>query len=559
MSKPLDQPIHPGTWVRQHVLPSKMTVTEAARRLGVGRPALSNFLNGRASLSQRMAQRLAGTFGADPAALLDLQARYDAGAATQSRQLGGGPFAPSVTTIRAAEIEVWANRIEARQRLPVLLRKLVHGSGTGVSRADFPGYDSAERSGWDGWVATSVSTAWIPEGESGWEFGCSRSPARKANEDFDNRGIVPGAERRRLTFVFVTPRRWTGKRNWESKKNRLGLWKKVRAYDADDLEQWIEQCVPAQVWFAEELGRPVTGFVSLDEYWRRWAEATDPPLPRTLFGPLATEHADAYRTWLENPCGRRFTISGDSRAEAIALVVCLMDQIEDHELAHRGIVFETSDAVQKLASSTRGSFVAVAATPEAEQAFQRMPRALHCVVPVPHNRVASLQNDPDITLRVLGYKEFRAALAEMGLSHDEAVRLDRDSGRSPTVLRRYRSELPEVSSPSWASAEAARVLAPLSLVGAWNRSSEADRRAVSRLADCDLERVEEFIAEALGFDDPAVWSVGEYRGVVSRLDSFFATVALWTRGLLERFFRVVQDVLSERDPALDLRAMRESG
>ena len=552
MSKLLDQPIHPGTWVRQHVLPSKMTVTEAARRLGVGRPALSNFLNGRASLSQRMAQRLAGTFGADPAALRDLQARYDAGAATQSRQLGGGPFAPSVTTIRAAEIEVWANRIEARQRLAVLLRKLVHGSGIGVSRVDFPGYDSAERSGWDGWVATSGSTAWIPEGESGWEFSCSKTPETKANRDFNKRSLALDAEKQKLTLVFVTSRRWEGKRAWESAKKRLGLWKDVRAYDVDDLEQWIEQCVPVQVWFAEQLGRPVTGLVSLDQYWRRWAEATDPPLPRALFGPTAAEHSDAFREWLRRPGGQRFTIAADSRAEAVAFAACLMDEIQDYELAHRGVVFETSDAVRRLASSTRGALVAVAATPEAEQVFHEMPRALHGVVPVPRNRVAFLQTDPDVTLRLLGYKEFFAALAQMNLSHDEAVRLERDSGRSPTVLRRRRSRLPEVSTPNWANAEAAMVLGPLSLAGAWKRSAEADRKAVSRLANCDPERVESFVAEASGFDDPPVWSVGGYQGVVSRLDSFFATVDLWTSELLGRFFQIVQEVISEPDPALDL-------
>ena len=552
MSTPSTQRDHPGIWIRQNVLPSGMTVTDAAKRLGIGRPALSNLLNGRAALSQQMVQRLARTFGADAAALLELQARYDAGTTARERQpVAGTSFAPSVTTIRAAEIENWANRIEARQRLAVLLRKLIHGTGNELPRVDFPGFDSAERRGWDGWVETSAPTAWIPDGDSGWEFGCARNPEKKANQDFDNRRVVPDGEKQQLTFVFVTPRKWAGKGNWESAKKRLGLWKDVRAYDADDLEQWIEQCVPAQVWFAEQLERPVTGFVSLDEYWRRWAEATDPPMPRALFGPTAAEHSGLFREWLENPGGRRFTIAADSRAEAVALVACLMDQIENHELVHRGIVFETSDAVQRLASSTRGAFVAVAATPEAERAFQELPRTLHCVVPVPRNRVTSLQNGPDISLRLLGYKEFVAALA-MDLSHDEAVRLGRDSGRSPTVLRRRLSPLPEVSQPEWAGAKTARVLAPLSLAGAWNTASEADRKAISRLAECGHEHTEAYVAEALVYDDPPVWSVGSYRGVVSRLDSFFATVSYWTPGLLDRFFGVAADVLSERDPALGL-------
>ena len=121
MSTPSTQRDHPGIWIRQNVLPSGMTVTDAAKRLGIGRPALSNLLNGRAALSQQMVQRLARTFGADAAALLELQARYDVGTTARERQpVAGTSFAPSVTTIRAAEIENWANRIEARQRLAVL-------------------------------------------------------------------------------------------------------------------------------------------------------------------------------------------------------------------------------------------------------------------------------------------------------------------------------------------------------------------------------------------------------------------------------------------------------
>ena len=36
---------HPGTFVREKVIPSGMTVKEAAKRLGIGRQALSNFFN----------------------------------------------------------------------------------------------------------------------------------------------------------------------------------------------------------------------------------------------------------------------------------------------------------------------------------------------------------------------------------------------------------------------------------------------------------------------------------------------------------------------------------
>ena len=72
-----NEPIHPGPYVRQNVIPKNMTVTKAAELLGIGRPALSNFLNGKAALSREMASRIERTFGADIETLLDLQTRYE--------------------------------------------------------------------------------------------------------------------------------------------------------------------------------------------------------------------------------------------------------------------------------------------------------------------------------------------------------------------------------------------------------------------------------------------------------------------------------------------------
>ncbi|MGL4209342.1 MAG: HigA family addiction module antitoxin, partial [Candidatus Adiutrix sp.] len=51
-----------GGCIREKVIPVGMTVTEAAKILGVSRPALSNLLNGKAALSHEMALRLSKAF-----------------------------------------------------------------------------------------------------------------------------------------------------------------------------------------------------------------------------------------------------------------------------------------------------------------------------------------------------------------------------------------------------------------------------------------------------------------------------------------------------------------
>ena len=71
-------PSHPGAFVRIEVIePLGLSVTEAARVLGVTRPALSALLNARASLSPEMAIRIEKAFGPDMETLMRMQSSYD--------------------------------------------------------------------------------------------------------------------------------------------------------------------------------------------------------------------------------------------------------------------------------------------------------------------------------------------------------------------------------------------------------------------------------------------------------------------------------------------------
>ena len=71
-------PPHPGRIVRQECIePLGLTVTAAARGLGVTRKALSELVNGRSGISPEMAMRLSMAFGSSPALWLGLQMDYE--------------------------------------------------------------------------------------------------------------------------------------------------------------------------------------------------------------------------------------------------------------------------------------------------------------------------------------------------------------------------------------------------------------------------------------------------------------------------------------------------
>lgn len=79
------KPVHPGAIVREDCLkPFALSISEGARRLGVGRQTLSYLVNEKASVSIEMAYRLSKAFGSTPETWLGMQFAFDL---AQSRQL----------------------------------------------------------------------------------------------------------------------------------------------------------------------------------------------------------------------------------------------------------------------------------------------------------------------------------------------------------------------------------------------------------------------------------------------------------------------------------------
>lgn len=75
---PMKNPPHPGLSVRHDCLePLGLSVTEAAKRLGVSRRQFSDLVNCHAGVSPEMAIRLDKAFGGGADTWLRLQAAYD--------------------------------------------------------------------------------------------------------------------------------------------------------------------------------------------------------------------------------------------------------------------------------------------------------------------------------------------------------------------------------------------------------------------------------------------------------------------------------------------------
>ena len=400
-----------------------ITQAEAARRLGVPRSRVSELINDRISkftidklvdmaarvgLSTQMTVRgdqrrsvssakalwPEPTLGTGDPSLLDRQSQHTF--PTTPPPIVVGRYASVMASIKTEQIQDWADSIAARQDYAVLLRKLINSTGQDLRRVDFSGYGNARRREWDGVVETAMSTPWIPYGKSGWEFGYSKRPRSQAERDYDKRRTsTPPAERAKTTFVFVTLRNWPQKKKWAKQKADLGEWKDVWAHDASDMEKWLEQSVQAQIWLAEQLAMPVSGFETLDQCWKRWEEVSDPKMTSAIFEPSIVAYRDLFKKWLEEQSGRPFMVASDSKDEALAFLSCLF-QDGDSALRSKDLatVFKSAETLQFLSASPL-PLIPVVCTEESEREAASSYRRHRCIVVCPHSVIDS---KPDIVL-----------------------------------------------------------------------------------------------------------------------------------------------------------------
>lgn len=545
---------HPGFFIKKNIIPSKLTVKDAAALLGVGRSALSNLLNGNSSLSVEMANKLSRVFDADREFLVQMQKDYDESQNPSSATIVKN-YIPPFLQIKSNEISDFFQISETRSLLAVLLRKLIHSTTAkeSILTINFPGYNDAERKGWDGVLECNSSNAWVPIGKSNWEFGTSKDFKSKAQRDFIARSSVSDDIQKETTFVFVTPHKWDGKDQWVSNKVNESKWKSVRVYDATDLEQWIEQSIPVQIWLAEKIKPSNLGVQSIEDCWDNWSSVRQPQLTKEIFLPHVIQHQKLFFSWLENTSDLPLIVKADSIDEGKAFICAILDTEEarDKKYKDRAIIFDTAEAIKKLSLAIT-DFIAIIYKEDVERESGIIFKNKHTILIHPKNLSEKSQNL--IELKPLNYQDFNSILVSQGLPEDTIDNYSRKSGRSITVLRRQLAVSGIVKIPKWSNDKAiVKSFIPMFFVGSWATNSEGDIAIMKLLSsEENYNIIEEKISQLLDKDDTPLWRIGFMRGIISKIDAFYSIQTALTARDIDNFFCAAEIVLSEIDPSVDL-------
>ena len=461
----------------------------------------------------------------------------------------------------------WAKLPECRTKFPELVRRLISETTPEVN-FNIPANEAIFLPGFDGNVDSPTETSWVPEGKSYWELSSKSGINRKANEDYEKRtnDLKLGDDRKESTYIFATPRYWKDKEKWKEVKNNEGKWKDVRAYDATNLEEWLDEAIATEWWFGSLLKLRGNGIVSPQEWWEKWSRIDkNLSLTEKFISKRNFNESKRFSEFVENNRGV-ISVMGDDRDEAVAFAIASLFQNFENKLLDKTIILERDDV--ELPPVLKSKLIAICD-------FQMKEK---CPIGEKINlKIISTYHkgqkffEPDIKLSNIPRINFCKGLVEMGKSEQEAEKLTKLSGLSVPILKRLlKNGSPMIS--KWAIDEdLARKFVPFALCGSLiiNKSAtektqeegikdikKEDIKIIEKISGKCESEIKEIVEKFLYVEEPPIIKqknlIEDLYVVVSQFDALFSLGYVINEECLEIYFQQVTHILGAKDPVLEL-------
>lgn len=441
-------------------------------------------------------------------------------------------------------LEVWADRLNAREMLMAMLADLIRMTIHDATRFRFPNGEVSQLRGWDGDLETAEAKGFVPEGKSKWEFGTGPGE-KKANADYKKRTEqTPDDEMAENTLVLVNLGCWDTPTKkipeWENDRRNEGKWKDVRYLDGVSLAQWLKDHPAIAARYARNALRtaPKDGALSTDEYWEEFSTQFKPPLTEKLVIADRQREADDLIAKLCGPADS-FMLGAETSEEVIAFAVAAIRRAAPavrESLESRTLIIRTQTAARFFQMHTGLVFIA---TDEAESlvgALGKRCPTLSAATGALAKRGAMLKR-PTASGMVEGF-------IEMGLDHGQGYELAHRCGRSLTILKRLINNKP-AADPVWL--QQASVLKPAFLAGGWSSDLETDCAVLKELGDYPAyAALEGILMPTLSMPDRPVDREVNVWQVRAPVDAFFFYGSQLTEADLTRLREAIVKVFGKQ-------------
>ena len=415
---------------------------------------------------------------------------------------------------KALDLDRWADTRESQGTFPELMRRLL-AQTPGVTNIDIRAQEGIAAHGWDG-TATSDGSSFLPKGELRFEFGTNKDPQAKANLDYNTRAKKVTGKSDEI-FIFATPRIWRRSATWVKKRRQKGVFASVEAFDAERLEGWLQSTPAVHYWISEQIGKPVSGALTLTSWWERLRRNCKIEVPPEFHTAGRQEDVEKFIEILKAE-GTVPTVQAAWRNDAIAFCFAVLNENDYARLERTLLVFDEQSWNQLVIQPSSLNLIPVFDDPDIGLAMKNG----HSVVKVIDNVGYSRENNSYIRLGKVGRTEARNILRRMKLGVRQADEWAALARRSMNAFYRNIALDPQRKSPEWVlNHEIAETLAPLVLVGEWEDGNQQDWREIEGFIGADSKQIKKLLNQARGVspDDPPFLQVAGRWSVVDAIDA----------------------------------------
>lgn len=417
------------------------------------------------------------------------------------------------------QLASWADTPESKANFPYLISRLIRATTAKDTKANVPWGSATYIGGWDGIVDSKEETRYVPEGISLWELGTNRDPESKANADYKKRVDESlGYPHEDATFVFVTPRTWTGKDKWVKKRKEEKKWKDVIVYDGISLEQWLDEAPAVSRWFASQGYAGVCsseGIITADECWKEWSCSGQLELvPDCVLAGRELAREALIKLLEGDPS--IIGVRASTKGEAIAFILATM-KASDPELSGRffstTLIIDREDRFRSVSSSAQHALNLIVQFESTDPLGVAAKNGHHVLVPLGADDVFS--QDP-ITLPAVDRDTLIEALVESGLSRTKASKYTKESGHDITILKNLLG-FPSYGA-TWINTQPIQELIPALLLGRWDESYPGDIELLEKLSGTSYDQYKGLLGRWLHLPESPLKKIGETWRLTSPLD-----------------------------------------
>lgn len=456
--------------------------------------------------------------------------------------------------ITADDLNSWPDNDarDAQENFPRLVRKLLHET-PGVSAVSARAGNGVSAPGYDGFAQLDEAVSVLPSGSLRFEFGTNKDISTKASKDYRKRSKQDDAASH--VFVFVTPRRWSGKDKWLEERRSEGKFANVWALDADDLEAWLETSPSSLYWISEHLGKQPDEARTLEQWWGSFHQVTYPELPLSMFTAGRESTRDKLRELLAK-APRTITIQADWRDDCLAFIYASLAAGAEDELSalDQSVIIVKSVGVWNRIARQAGKSILIPAFDGAETKLA-IDNGRHVIKIVDREQV--VYGKVDVKLPRVSRPDVQSLLNDCGVNFQKAGYLAGLARRNMSSFVRALTRDAAIQTPTWATDTSAPMLAALTLVGAWDANNDKDTQAIAALAGSDYDTVTSLCQQRAGGNDPVMSQSGSAWRFASLEEAFRCLSSKITDGVIERWKQMTLDVLSEVNPSYGLNPLEK--